>query len=122
MTDHIAFGNVIGILKADPERKITKNGTAVTNFSVACEGEIEGRKWTGTYKAVLWGKNCDEFMAHDPRKGDLVEVEGRLANRKYEYEGQEKWVTEIIGSAKVLEAYDVKPEPAIGDGPDDAPF
>ena len=104
MTDHIAAGHIIGTLHDHPERKVTKNGTAVTNFRVHCEGEIEGRKWTGTYKVVLWGHECDDFFAASPAKGDLIEVDGRLANRKWDKDGQEVWIQEVVGSAKVLEA------------------
>ena len=101
---HLAAGHVIGALTYQPEPRKTAKGQSVVNLTVKCEGEIDGRKWSGTYKAVLWGHQCDDFMAQNPAKDDLVEVEGRLANRKWDDNGVEKWVQEIVGSAKVLEA------------------
>ena len=104
MTAHVATGHIIGILVADPERRVTVNNKVVTSFQVHCDFEDQR---SGTYWVVLWAHNCDDFIENKPVKGDLVEVEGRITNRKtkkLDAEGKIIWVTEVVGKAKVLEA------------------
>jgi len=70
---------IVGNVGRDPEMRYTPNGTAVTKASVAVNvgrGDGELTKW---YDIVAFGKSA-EYLAKWARKGDMVHVEGRLAD------------------------------------------
>lgn len=103
---------LIGRLGADPEVHATSNGSSVTTFSLATN-----RQWTaqdGTtnsetdwHRIVAWGTlgdTCAEYL----RKGRLVYIEGRLAYRTWEAEGQKSQKAEIVASDMLI--LDSKPE------------
>jgi single-strand DNA-binding protein len=98
-----ATATLVGTLARDPELRFTAGG-AVLNIAVVSEYERDGRKYKSTQKATLWGHNAEEFFATEPHAGDLIEVTGDLRNRKYEKNGQEVWVTEVVGTARLLNA------------------
>jgi single-strand DNA-binding protein len=83
---------LIGRLGQDPEMRYTKNGTAVTNFSLATSrkytsnGEqVEEVTW---WKVTVWrrqAETCNEFL----HKGAMVRVRGRMGgNRVSKSEGK----------------------------------
>lgn len=93
---------LIGNLGRDPELRYTKNGQAVTNFTLATNdswtdktsGErVERTEW---HRIVAWGKTaelCAQYLA----KGRTTYIEGRLQTREYEdKEGVKKYTTEVI--------------------------
>ena len=69
-----------GRLTRDPETRITKNGNCVTNGSLAVN-QPGAKKGDGTepdwFKLEVWGESGIEF-ADAVRKGDLVQVTGRV--------------------------------------------
>ena len=73
---------LVGNLGSDPEMRYMPDGTAVTNFSVACN-----RRWTSKdgqpqeettwFRVAAWNKqaeNCNQYLS----RGRKVMVEGRL--------------------------------------------
>ena len=74
---------IIGNLGSDPEMRYMPDGTAVTNFSVACN-----RRWTGGdgqpkeettwFRVAAWGKQAETANQYLSR-GRQVQVEGRLS-------------------------------------------
>jgi len=65
---------IVGRLGKDPEQRFTKEGKAVTSFSVAVD---EGNDKTTWFKVTAWGKlaeTCNTYL----QKGKQVLVEGRL--------------------------------------------
>lgn len=94
---------LIGRVGKDPELRQTGSGKMVANFSVATS--ITSKQETNDYgkaseqtewhKITVWDKlaeNCKKFLA----KGKLCYVEGRLATRSFEKDGQQHYSTEII--------------------------
>ena len=82
---------LIGRLGNDPVRRETKNGLAVTNFSLATSRKIFAqnpgaeaveREETQWHNVVVWGKQaetCKQYLA----KGQAVFIDGMIRTRKY---------------------------------------
>ena len=94
---------LIGHLGADPESRYTKNGRAVSSFSVATneswkqqDGQaVEHTEW---HSIIAWDKLA-EFSQKYLYKGQLVSIEGRIHTRRWENkEGESGKITEIIVS------------------------
>lgn len=81
---------LIGNLGKDPEIKTFPSGGKVMNFSVATtQSKKDGNSWKDetTWHNVSLNMVTD-YMEKNLRKGTSVVVEGRLANRQYEKDGQ----------------------------------
>ena len=90
----------IGNLGRDAELRYTADGTAVANFSIACNetwtdksGQRQERvDWV---RCAYWGKPA-EAVAQYLTKGSQVYIEGRLKTRKWQgQDGQDRYTTEI---------------------------
>ena len=80
MAQDSQLAQVIGRLGRDPESKFDKNGTALTDFSVACNNRDGSTTW---YNVAAWGKLgeiCNEYLT----KGKQVFISGDLNFRTYE--------------------------------------
>lgn len=90
---------LIGRLTKDPELRYTPNGTAVTQFTLACERPFtnnQGEREADFIPIVVWRKAA-EAAANYTRKGSLVAVEGRIQVRNYENEeGRRVYMTEVV--------------------------
>ena len=84
---------LMGNLTKDPEIRYTPNGTAVANFSIAVNrrykinGEVKDE--VSYLDIVVFGKqaeNCGQYI----NKGDSILVEGRLQQRRWESEDDQK--------------------------------
>ncbi|WP_318840956.1 single-stranded DNA-binding protein [Noviherbaspirillum aerium] len=79
---------LIGHLGRDPERRVTANGDAVTQFTLATsetwkdKSSGERRQTTEWHRVVLYRKLA-EIAGEYLKKGSLVYVEGRLQTRKW---------------------------------------
>jgi len=90
---------LIGNLTKDPELRYTPNGAAVSTFRIAVntrykQGE-DNREETLFIDTVVFGKqaeNCSQYLS----KGSQVLVEGRLQERRWESDGQQKSRFEVI--------------------------
>lgn len=84
-----------GNLGKDPEITQTANGKQVANFSLATtDGKEEFRK-TEWHNVVAWGKTIADLQGS--KKGDRVEVEGKITYRNYtNKEGVKVYITEIL--------------------------
>ncbi|MGE5893033.1 MAG: single-stranded DNA-binding protein [bacterium] len=90
---------LIGNLTKDPELRYTPNGAAVSTFRIAVntrykQGE-ENKEETLFIDTVVFGKqaeNCSQYLS----KGSSVLVEGRLQERRWESEGQQKSKFEVV--------------------------
>jgi len=92
---------MIGNLTKDPEVRYTPGGTPVATLGVAVNSKFKsGDEWkeeTLFIDCVVFGKqaeSCGQYLA----KGRSVLVEGRLRERRWEYEGQKKSKMEIVAS------------------------
>ncbi|MEQ6119976.1 single-stranded DNA-binding protein [Reichenbachiella sp. MALMAid0571] len=90
---------LIGRLGNDPEVKNFESGKTMATFSMATneiyynsKGEkVEDTQW---HNVVAWGKKVSIIESY-LKKGSEVAIEGKLVNRKYDKEGETRYVTEI---------------------------
>lgn len=93
---------LVGRLTKDPELKMTLDGIAVTNVTLAVNRQY--RNQNGVYDAdfvqcQLWRKTA-ENTAQYCRKGSVVGITGRIQTRNYENsEGRRIYVTEVVAES-----------------------
>ncbi|MGC8893680.1 MAG: single-stranded DNA-binding protein [candidate division WOR-3 bacterium] len=87
-----------GRLTHDPELRYTPTGRPVLNMQLASNRRyLVGDEWkddTLFIRVTVWGPNA-ERMGGKLVKGSAVVVEGRLAYRQWESEGQKRSIIEI---------------------------
>jgi single-strand DNA-binding protein len=92
---------LIGHVGRDIEVKFMPSGDAVANVGLATTETWKSKKTgerdeeTTWHNLVFYGKNA-EVAGEYVKKGDPIYVEGRIKNRKYEKDGVEKFITEVV--------------------------
>ena len=94
------FNQIIlsGRLTADSEVRVTKTGKRLTSFSLAVNDDYKaGEEWVkrAYFFNVLFGGEKKLF------KGDVVVIEGKMTQEKFEKEGQAKTYYKVIASKVV---------------------
>lgn len=88
-----------GNLTRDPDLRRTASGISVANITVAVNRVNKGpngEKQTDFINVVCWDKKA-EYIQQYARKGDRVELDGKLESRKYtDQSGNERTVWEVI--------------------------
>lgn len=120
---------IIGHLGRAPETRTTNSGTTVCTFTVACSEKRNGEEKTEWFRVKSFGKQAD-FCARYLSKGRHVYVEGKLETQKYQKDGVERSITELIAdSVQALDRNEngqQKPaqsrQPAPSENMDDLPF
>jgi single-strand DNA-binding protein len=79
--------DIVGRLTADPEVKVTNNGTSVCNFSVAVNRKKGEEEYTSFFDCTAWGSVAENIGA-SLRKGDRVVVVGNMNQDRYERDGK----------------------------------
>ena len=92
---------LLGNHTKDPEVRYTPGGTPVATVHIAVNSKFKsGDDWkeeTLFIDAVVFGKqaeSCGQYLS----KGRSVLVEGRLRERRWEYEGQKKSKMEVVAN------------------------
>ena len=93
---------LIGNLGSDPEVRHLESGAVVAKFSLATNESYKDKagEWqtqTEWHNVIMW-RNLAERAERDLKKGKLVFVEGKLTHRKYEKEGQTRYITEVVAN------------------------
>ena len=89
-----------GRLTADPELKVTPNGTNVTTFSIAVERRFRSgeERQTDFITIVAWQKTA-EFITKYFKKGNLIGIEGAIQTRRYQDKnGNNRTVFEVVAN------------------------
>lgn len=94
---------LLGRLGKDVEMRSTTNGRNVSKLVVATSQSFknkagERQEKTEWSTVIFWGKQA-EIASEYLRKGDQIYLEGRMETRKYEKDGQDQYVTEVIGES-----------------------
>lgn len=91
--------NIMGRLTAEPELKVTTNGTNVTTFTVAVDRRYSnGEKQTDFIPVTAWRGTAD-FISKYFRKGQMIAVQGSLQTRKYQdKDGHNRTAFEVVAS------------------------
>ncbi|MGE5300480.1 MAG: single-stranded DNA-binding protein [Acidobacteriota bacterium] len=113
---------LIGNLTKDPELRYTPQGTPVATFRLAINYSYkQGDEWkkeTTFIDIVVFGKqaeNCGQYL----NKGSQALVEGRLQERRWEADGQQKSKFEVV--ANTVKFLSSKKSGGQGGGEDFAP-
>lgn len=93
---------IVGNLAEDPELRFTPDGAAVANLRVGVNQRFfnrESNQWEsrldGFFTIVVWRTQAEQ-VADCTKKGDRVQVSGRLRNRSFEdRDGVTRYKTEI---------------------------
>lgn len=93
---------LIGNLTKDPELRYTPQGTPVATFRLAVNYQYkqgdEMKKETTFIDIVVFGRqaeSCSQYL----NKGSSALVEGRLQERRWESEGQQRSKFEVVAQA-----------------------
>lgn len=106
MSDGVNKVILLGNLGADPELKVTSNGSTVLKLRLATSSSWKDdsgqrKERTEWHSVTLWGKRA-EALAKFLKKGDRLYVEGEIRSSSYEKEGVKHWRTEINATEVVL--------------------
>lgn len=109
-----------GRAAADASVKHLTNSALVT-LRVGTDGSYTGRdgrkvERVDWHNVACWGQMADQ--ARGIRKGDVVQVEGKIRTRSYDKGGEKRYVTEIIASKITCDAADREPQIERDDVPD----
>lgn len=86
---------ITGRLTKDIECRKTPNGVSTTTFTVAVDRRSKEQQSADFINVVAWRQSAD-YLASYGRKGDWVEVSGRIQTRNYESDGRKVYVTEVV--------------------------
>lgn len=100
---------LIGNIGADPELRMTPQGTAVLKFSLATtevyfDKDRVKQERTEWHRVVVWGKR-GEALARILSKGMRATVIGRIHTSSYEKDGVKRYSTEIMADKIFLPGY-----------------
>lgn len=93
---------IVGNLARDPEIRTLNNGDRVANLTVATsetwkdKSSGERKEKAEFHRVVNFNDNITKVCENYLKKGSSVYLEGKLATRKYEQNGVEKFTTEIV--------------------------
>ena len=85
---------LLGRLTKDPELKYTQGGKAFLRISIAVPQERD-KTQANFINCVAWNKPA-EIIAEHFKKGNRINLVGKLTSRQYEDAGVKKWVTEVM--------------------------
>ena len=88
-----------GRLTRDPEIRYTDSKKAVVSFSVAVDDgkDRDGNRKTQFINCAAWEKTA-EFIDEYFKKGDGINLTGKITTRTYEKDGRKNYVTEVVAS------------------------
>ncbi|MDA8432853.1 MAG: single-stranded DNA-binding protein [Nitrospiraceae bacterium] len=93
---------LIGNLTKDPELRYTPQGTPVCTMRIASSTKYKSgdsmKEETLFIDVVVWGKQGESAAQH-LEKGRSVLVEGRLQERRWETDGQQKSKFEVVAQS-----------------------
>ena len=108
---------LIGNLTKDPELRYTPQGTPVCSLRLACTTKYKSsdsmKEETLFIDVVVWGKqgeSCGQYL----NKGSSALVEGRLQERRWESDGQQRSKFEVV--AQTVRFLSAKRSPSQGGG------
>ncbi len=94
--------SLIGYVGKDPKTSTLSNGTQRTSLNLATSEswkDQNGQKQEKTDWHLVVGFNgIAKVLADNVRQGDLIHVVGKLETRKYQKDGVDQRVTEVIAN------------------------
>lgn len=120
--------NFIGRLGKDIDMRYSPSGSAVANFSIACNDDYKDKtsgqnvEQTNWINIVAFGKLA-ETMGQYLHKGSKVYISGKQRTRKWQaQDGQDKYTTEIVANEmQMLDSRQSDQGQPSSNGPSDTP-
>ena len=116
----------IGRCGKDPETRYLQDGTAVTNWSLACTEKYKTK--SGEQKEETFWAKCSAFgrlaeiVAEFAQKGTLMYCEGKLQERSWEdKDGTKRYSTDVVVREMKLLSPKGASSGGYQDGPADSP-
>ncbi|MFG1255931.1 single-stranded DNA-binding protein [Xanthobacter flavus] len=111
---------LVGNLGRDPEVRSFQNGGRIANLSIATsetwkdKATGERRERTEWHRVVVFNENLVGVVEQFLKKGAKVYIEGQLETRKYEKDGRETYITEVVlrpfrGEITLLDGQSTRP-------------
>ncbi|MGT2929960.1 single-stranded DNA-binding protein [Streptococcus dentasini] len=98
---------LIGRLVAAPEMIKTSSDKSVTHVTLAVNRRFksqDGERQADFINIVLWGKLAETLVSY-ANKGSLLSLDGEIRTRRYDKDGQTRYVTEVLAqSFQLLES------------------
>ena len=88
----------IGRLTASPDLQKTASDKSVARVTLAVNRrykDSQGEREADFISLVIWGKLAETLVSY-ATKGSLLSIEGELRTRRYEKDGQNRYVTEVL--------------------------
>jgi single-strand DNA-binding protein len=97
---------IIGRLGADPEMKVTPQGSSFCKLRIATSERYNDKNGqlqeiTDWHNVVLWNKLAD-IAGQYLRKGNQVYIDGKIKTRTYDKDGVTHYITEIVAQDILL--------------------
>ena len=88
---------IMGRVESDPyHRLVGDNNSDKLGFRVRTERAWKDKTFSTVHRIVAWGAMAAQNKGL--RAGSSVMVDGRLDNRKYEVDGETKWISEVVAN------------------------
>lgn len=93
---------LLGHLGADPDIRSLTSGGRVASFRIATsetwkdKSSGEKKERTDWHNVVVFNDGIVKVIEQYVRKGSCVLIEGKLQTRKYEKDGTDRYVTEVV--------------------------
>lgn len=86
---------LIGRLTKDPEVSTTNSGIAYSRFTLAVNRKTSGEQDCDFINCIAW-RNHAENICKYMKKGSKMAIVGNIQTRKYDDNGQTKYVTDVV--------------------------
>jgi len=105
----------IGNLGRDPIMRFMPDGKAVANISICITEKYKDKqgeaKEVNEWVNIVFFGRLAEVVGQYLKKGQQVYVEGKLRTEKYQKDGQDKYITKIVGDTmQILSKVDKQEE------------
>ena len=92
---------LLGRVGNDPEVKVSTRETKFAQLSLATSEKFKNKagEWqekTQWHKIVCFDPRVAETVEKYVKKGTILYIEGQIETRKYEYNGETKYATEVV--------------------------
>jgi single-strand DNA-binding protein len=111
---------IVGVVEDQPQIRSISEGKEKMGFRVRTHRAWRDKTFSTLHRIVVWGGMITDIRGLN--QGDFVSVDGRIDNRKYEVEGETKWITEVVASDVQVVAAPSSGGASVLGSEDDLPF
>ena len=87
---------IVGRVDDQPRVGTYGEGKQKMSFKVRTERAWRDKSFSTVHRIMVWGNMVSDI--ENLKSGDFVSVDGRIDNRKFEVDGETKWITEVVAN------------------------